>query len=322
VQQMMGGDPGQMLRPAGAALAGLQAGQVIGQLAQQLTGQYELGIPTAPRAEAYHLAVNVTDVFAGYELDLREADLVLALHEAAHRRLYHAIPWLEAHVQSLVARFAAGTTVDEARLRELSDELMMGVDPDDPDALRAAMERAAGFRLRPTDEQLQVLERLQTVVCLVGAWARHEVARAVEGRLQSLGRIDEVLRRRRASKGDGEELLAALLGLDLQPEDETVGERFVVAVEEAAGPAGLHRALAHPENLPTAEELADPGRWLARTADELGVPDDASELFGDLGDAPVEASADQRVRELDTPQPGDEPDGDDGDEPGPDPAGE
>jgi hypothetical protein len=144
---------------------------------------YDLGIPTAPRAEAHLLPVNVAEAFDGYELDPTEVAIVLALGEAAHRRLYHAVPWLEAHVQSLVARFAAGTTVDEQRLRELSDDLMVGVDPEDPEALRAAMERAAQVRLEPTAEQQRVLERLQGVVCLVGAWARHEVARAVEGRL-------------------------------------------------------------------------------------------------------------------------------------------
>ena len=294
VQQLMGGDPGAMLRPAGAALAGLQAGQVIGQLAQQLLGQYDLGIPTAPRSEAHHLAVNVTESFDGYDLDLTEVAVVLALTEAAHRRLYHAIPWLEAHVASLVTRFAAGTVVDADRLREVSEELMMGVDPEDPDALRAAMERAAGFRLSPTPDQQRVLERLQGVVCLVGAWARHEVARAVEHRLPSLGRIEEVMRRRRAARGDGEQLLAGLLGLDLKPDDETVGEAFVTTVEEALGPEGLHRALAHPENLPDADELNEPSRWLARMADDMDVPDDASALFGELGDAPHEASADER----------------------------
>jgi uncharacterized protein (DUF2342 family) len=154
-----------------------------------------------------------------------------------------------------------------------------------------------------------VLARLQAVVCLVGAWARHEAARAAEGRLPSLGRIEEVLRRRRATRGDGEELLASLLGLDLKPDDETVGERFVVAVEAALGPAGLHRALAHPENLPDAAELADPASWLARTsADDLDVPADASELFGDLGDAPVEGTAEERAHEQDR-DPGEDEDG-------------
>ncbi len=295
LEQLMNQDPGEMIRPTGAMLAGLQAGQVIGQLASQLTGQYDLGIPTAARDQAFHLAVNVTEDFEGYDLDLREVAIVLALTEAAHRRLYHAIPWLEAHVHSLIARFASGTTVDARRLQELSEEMMSGVDPEDPESLKAAMEQAASMRIEPTEEQRRILERIQGVVCLVGAWARHEVARAVDGRLPTLDRIEEVLRRRRATHGDGEQLLATLLGIDLKPDDESVGERFVAAVDEALGAEGLHRALAHPENLPDATELADPGQWLARTAEDPDVPDDASALFAELGDAPREQSADERL---------------------------
>ncbi len=323
-EQMMGQDPGQMMRPAGAALAGLQAGQVIGQLARQLYGQYDLGIPTAPREEAYHLIVNVADDLDGYDLDATEVAVVMALTEAAHRRLYHAVPWLEAHVASLVARFASGTVVDGDRLRQVTEELTLGIDPEDPESLQSAMERAAGFQLQPTEEQQRVLSRLQSVVCLVGAWARHEVARAIEGRLPSYERISEVLRRQRVVKGDGEELLTALLGLDLMPEDESVGEAFVATVEAALGPAGLHRALAHPENLPDADELADPGSWLARTSDDPDVPDDAAALFGELTDAPREGSYDERVSERDaeeTEQGDGEADDEDGSGGGGSPAG-
>jgi putative hydrolase len=291
-----GMDLGAMMRPMGAMLAGLQAGQVIGELSRQLLGQYELGIPTAARAEAHLLAINAEEAFDGWDLDPTEVAITLALTEAAHRRLYHAVPWLEAHISSLVARFAAGTQVDAERLQEMSQELMTGVDPDDPEALEDAMARAADFRLEPTADQRRVLERLQGVVCLVGAWARHEVARAVEGRLPSLPRIEEVLRRRRAERGDGEELLSTLLGLDLKPDDERLGERFVEVVEQARGPEGLRRALDHPENLPDAEEMGDPARWLERTGEESEVPDDPSALFGDLAEAPVEESAQERTR--------------------------
>ncbi len=318
VANMMGGDMSQMLRPASAALAGLQAGQVIGQLAQQLLGQYDLGIPTAPRGEAHHLAVNVAESFEGYDLDATEVAVVLALTEAAHRRLYHAVPWLEDHLRSLVARFADGTVVDAERLQRMVEDLMVGVDPDDPDELRAAMEKAAGLRLEPTDAQQRVLERLQGVVCLVGAWARHEVDRAAAGRLPGHGRIQEVLRRRRATRGDGEALLAGLLGLDLKPTDESAGERFIETVGNVLGPEGLHRALAHPENLPDADELDDPGSWLERMDHDADIPDDASALFGELGDAPVEGSADER-----TTGSGDDPDdaGNDGADGPDDPSG-
>ncbi len=321
-EQFLSSDPAAMLRPAGASLAGLQAGQVIGQLARQLYGQYDLGLPTAPRGAAHHLAVNVAEDFEGYDLDATEVAIVLGLTEAAHRRLYHAIPWLEAHIASLVARFASGTVVDRSRLEELTNELTSGVDPEDPDSLREAMERASTFRLEPTAEQQRVLHRLQGVLCLVGAWARREVDRAVEGRLPSLPRIQEVLRRRRATRGDGEQLLATLLGLDLKPADEGLGESFVEQVEDALGEDGLHRALAHPENLPSGEELADPGAWLARMAADDDVPDDASALFGDLGDAPREASAEERGRTDDGGDGGDGGDGEAGGDAGGDTGGD
>jgi putative hydrolase len=292
---MLGGmDLSAVLRPLGATLAGVQVGQILGQLSRQLLGQYELGLPTAPRAHAVAIAVNVADAFGGWDLDMREVHVALALHEAAHRRLYHAVPWLEAHIHGLIAQFANGTRLDAGQLQGLADELMRTVDPDDPESMQEAMERAAAFRLEPTPEQQRLLDRLQGVVCLVQAWARYEVARAARGRLTQLDQIDEILRRRRATVGDGEALLAQLLGLNLKPDDETVGDVFVEAIAAGPGTDALEEALAHPENLPDRDELADPSRWLLRMAAADAVPDDASALF-DLGDAPVEGSAAERA---------------------------
>ena len=289
-----GVDPAAALRPAAATLNALQAGQVIGTLARQVHGHRDLGLPTAPAATAGLVAVNVADTFAGYDLDPTEVAVVLAVTEAAHRRLHHAIGWLDAHVVTLIGRFAAAMTVDEEQLRGLAEQMEQELDPDDPDAFQRALARAARLRLEPNAQQRPVLTQLQVVVGLVGAWARHEARVTLTGRLPGLDRIEEVLRRRRAVQGDGEELLAGLLGLDLRPDDPEVAERFVATVLDALGTRGLERALAHPENLPAADELADPGAWLARSVDEVAVPDDVATLLGDLGEAPTEASADER----------------------------
>lgn len=289
------GDPGAALRPAAATLNALQAGQVIGTLACQVHGHRDLGVPTAPRSTAGLIAVNVAATFDGYDLDATEVAVVLAVTEAAHRRLHHGIAWLDEHVIRLIGRFAAAMTVDESQLRELAEQMEQQLDPDDPDAFRRALERAGRLRLEPNTAQRAILGQLQVVVGIVGAWARHEARMTLEGRLPGLGRIEEVLRRRRAVQGDGEELLAGLLGLDLRPEDETVAERFVATVLDVLGTQGLEQALAHPENLPDAEELADAGLWLARNAGDVEVPDDVASLLGGLGEAPTEASADERA---------------------------
>lgn len=311
---LFGADLSTMLRPMGGVLMGLQAGNVIGQLSRQMLGQYDLGLPTVTPEVAYHLAVNVEEGLGGYDLDETELAVSLALHEGAHRRQYHAVPWLSGHLRSLVASFAAGTSIDPQQLLDTSRDLMGDVDPQDPESLRRAVERAGRFRLEPTREQRRVLERIQGVICLLQAWARREVHEAASGRLPNLERIDEVLRRRRAEQGDGERLLADLLGLDLRPDDESVGDRFIDEVQAARGLAGLRRALAHPENLPDAEELEDPSRWLVRMAGGESVPDDPSALFGE-GDAPVERSAEERLRDHrdgGADDPDDDPDDPDG----------
>lgn len=313
---MRGQDPGAMLRPAAATLNALQAGQVIGSLARQVHGHRDLGVPTAPGSHAGLVAVNVAATFEGYELDAGEVAIAVAVTEAAHRRLHHAVGWLDTHVESLVARFAAATTVDEDQLRRVAEQVQHDLDPEDPEAFARALERAGRLRLEPNPAQQVVLAQLQTIVGLTGAWARHEARVAVAGRLPSLDRIEEVLRRRRATRGDGEELLAGLLGLDLHPPDEGVAERFVTTVLDVLGTDGLRRALAHPENLPDDAELADPGSWLVRAADEVEVPDDVASLLGGLGTAPHEASADERGRpdadasDADASDASDDPDGD------------
>jgi uncharacterized protein (DUF2342 family) len=55
------------------------------------------------------------------------------------------------------------------------------------------------------------------------------------------------------------------------------GERFVRSIAESRGRAALARMWEGPETLPSAEEIAEPGRWVSRV---LGV-----------GSAPREATA-------------------------------
>lgn len=291
-------DPAQLLQPVGATLAGLQAGQVLGELAGNLLHGTELGIPTGPRSTALFVAPNIAETFSGWELDDTEVMVVLALHEAANRRLFHAVAWLEAHVHELVATFAEGTEVDPDQLRRMTEDLMLGVDPSDPEQLQEAMQSASQLRLTPTPDQQRVLGRIQGVTALVGAWTRREVAEAAADRLPSRVRIEEVLHRRRATRADGDQLLASLLGLDITHDDPTLGDEFVAVVVDELGARGLHEAIGHPENLPDLDELRDPTAWLSRVGGQGDVPDDPAALLdGDaaLGDAPVEGSAEDRI---------------------------
>ena len=52
--------------------------------------------------------------------------------------------------------------------------------------------------------------------------------------------------------------------MDLKLEQYAKGERFVRAIAEARGRPALARIWDGPESLPSAEEIADPDRWISR----------------------------------------------------------
>jgi putative hydrolase len=294
LQQFLNQDPAQFLAPAARALAGLQAGQVLGELATRLLYQHEFTLPTASHTDAVILPGNISDSFAGYGLDMRDVTVTIALEEAAFRRVFHAIGWLNQHLVGLFEQFAAGISFDKDLLEQLSRDFIGEFDVSDEDSLKAAMERAARFTLPPNEKQQQVLNQLHAVLGVVGAWARREARSVAEQRIPSYATIQEVLRRRRASAGDGEEKLQSLLGLTLTSADTHAADTFIDVITDTLGTNGLLKALAHPENLPTVDELAQPQLWQQRI-DINPIPDDLSALFDSLGDAPVEPSATERL---------------------------
>jgi hypothetical protein len=88
--------------------------------------------------------------------------------------------------------------------------------------------------------------------------------RALEGRLPGLAAIEAAVARRDAEPQSPARLFALLLRADPDRAAATRGERFCREVLAATDIDGLDRVWAHPEHLPTAEELDVPGRWLER----------------------------------------------------------
>jgi uncharacterized protein (DUF2342 family) len=52
--------------------------------------------------------------------------------------------------------------------------------------------------------------------------------------------------------------------MDVKLEQYRLGERFADEVVKRQGMQGLNRVWESPENLPTLEEVRDPGPWMAR----------------------------------------------------------
>lgn len=242
-----------MLGKAGGAMFGTQVGQALGGLAGEVLTASDIGLPLGPAGKAALVPVNVRAFAEGLDVEEEDVFLYLALREAAHQRLFAHVPWLRAHLLAAVEDYGRGTTIDVSKIQES----MTGIDPMNPASLQDALEGGL-FDPESTPAQKAALVRLETVLALVEGWVDEVVGQATESRMPSASKLQEAVRRRRAAGGPAESTFAALVGLDLRPRRLRDASALWGSLRSRQGSQARDAVWAHPDLLPTSENLDDP----------------------------------------------------------------
>jgi len=270
----------QMMRNLGGTLFAMQLGQVVGQLSSEVVSGGDIGIPLFGDQQAALLPQNVAEFGEGLDVPGDQVQIYLAVRELAHARLFRHSRWLRLHMISSITEFARGITIDTERLESLAE----GFDPSNPEELRDAM--VNGSLIPPkSDAQLAALARLETMLALVEGWVDVVTVEATS-RLPRADAINETVKRRRASGGPAESAFATLVGLELRPRRLREAAAMWQAVTDAVGNEARDALWAHPDILPTSEDLDDPQALVARlTSTAKGEPpvlDDVDQALEDL----------------------------------------
>lgn len=250
-----------MLRQLGGAVFGMQVGQAVGTLAREVFGSSDTGLPLLEVPGSALLPATIAEYGSGLAAPADEVRHFLAVREAAHARLFAHVPWLRAHLLRAVEQYASGIAIDTARM----EEAVRAIDPADPEALREAFSSGV-FALERSAAQDAVLRRLETALALVEGWVEHVTAAAVAPHLPHGVALREMLRRRRAAGGPAEQTFAALVGLELRPRRARDAATLWATVEKEGGISARDGLWAHPDLLPTAEDLDDVASFSARRA--------------------------------------------------------
>jgi putative hydrolase len=143
------------------------------------------------------------------------------------------------------------------------------------------------FEPQDTPEQQVTLRRLETLLALIEGWVDAVVTDATKDRLPSAAALRETLQRRRATGGPAEQTFSTLVGLELRPRRLREASQLWAAVTEARGRSGRDALWGHPDLLPTADDLDDPGGFAAGHA-VLGEGELTVEAIEQAGEAPPE----------------------------------
>jgi putative hydrolase len=263
----MGADPMAALLPMLAPLLlGVQAGSMIGYLAQHALGRYDLPLAAADQPSLCFVVPNLDAFEESWSLDRPDLRFTVALHEVVHAAM-RSVRWVREHLVTLATDYVSAYEVDPGVLSSRLGDL----DPQDPEALQRLAERPEELLGAMTSaRQGELLERARVFHAVLEGYADDVLGR-VGGRLvPSFSRVHEALARHRIERGEATRFVEQLLGLTLEREDYERGAAFCAGVVERAGPEALNRLWEAPKFTPTGPELDAPGLWLARIDLDLG----------------------------------------------------
>jgi putative hydrolase len=267
--QAMAGPLLGMVQQMGGAMVGGQAGQALGALALEVVGSSDIGLPLAPAGVGALLPSGVKAFGEGLEIDEDEVRLYLALREAAHQRLFEHVPWLRSQLLRAVEDYASGITVDLSKI----EDAVSGIDLNNPEALQQALGGELSLTPEETPQQKAALARLETMLALVEGWVDTVVNAAAKDRLPSSVKLAEAVRRRRAVGGPAERTFATLVGLELRPRRLREAAALWTTLDEARGHDGRDAVWAHPDLMPTAEDLDDPAAFVEGKSGDFDITD-------------------------------------------------
>ena len=166
----------EMMPRLSAMMFSAQIARALAALAGESFGTFDTGIPLSDTSHAALLPHNVAQFSEGLDIPFDEVRQFLAVREAAHRRLFASVPWLEGDLVRAVERYASQIAIDT----EAISEAARSVDPSDPHSVESALSGGV-FALSTTPDQRRALTRVGTVLGLREGGVEVVTARQARG---------------------------------------------------------------------------------------------------------------------------------------------
>jgi len=237
---------------------GAQIGTILGYVARRVLGQYDVFLPPDDDGLIYFVGPNLVDFERRFALHPRDFRLWVAIHEVTHRVQFGVAPWLRGYLGGLVDEYLASISLENGalmgQLKDAAEELQRG---------RGAVEGLGGVLLLLTPPQREIFAKTQAMMSLLEGHASYVMNEVAKDLVTDLPRLRRALAERRSTKGV-EKAFQRAIAFDQKVAQYDAGERFVREVVARGGQDALNQVWSNAANLPTREEVADPGLWVSR----------------------------------------------------------
>jgi putative hydrolase len=262
-------EEGAAVGPIGAAMGpiaplflGLQVGTLVGHLAKESLGRYDIPIARQDGGRLFVVGPNVGAAADEYSLEREAVVRWLAVREIARHLALNSAPWVLSYSRSLITEVVDSTDIDMSDLQRRLVELQS----QSPEAIGEESGFDGEIPFLATERRTKAVERLQAFAAAVEGYAAHSSGAVAPEVLPEAARIEEAMARRAIGVGPGRKMLDNLMGTSIDASLRAAGTTFCAAVVQLRGITTLNEMWAAPDNSPTLEEIKDPFAWLERVA--------------------------------------------------------
>lgn len=242
-------DPATLMKLLGNTSFSMQLGRGAGELSSQVRGGFDQGIPLLKNPAGALIPQNIKEYADSLQMETEEVMAFLALHEAAHARLFSSVPWLMPRFEALTGKYARGISIDldamEEQLREAAEI--------NPESIQGAI-NLSNVGIEDTPEQVEALHSLENLLTMVEGWVDCVVWRAGMAHIPHIEQLREMNRRERAVGGPAQQTFESLLGLHLHPKRLREAAGVWEGITNDDGYEARDSKWGHPDLLPRLDE--------------------------------------------------------------------
>ncbi|MEA2433854.1 MAG: hypothetical protein QOG54_1311 [Actinomycetota bacterium] len=251
---------GAVMKQITPLLMGIQTGTLVGHLANEALGRYDLPIPREDDGTLFFVAPNLAAVADKYQFEASSFHKWFALNESARHVVATSRPWTIKYFRSLIVELTTAIEIDVSDLERRLVELQSG-------SMEALQEGIGGERfmpLVPNERHRLAALRLRSFNAIFDGYGNHAASAVARHLVADEAKIAEGMARYEAEPSEGRGMLAGILGIERDRALETAGSTFCAAVVKMRGMDSLNKVWDAPDNLPTMDEIKDPFAWMER----------------------------------------------------------
>ena len=242
-------EDGEDSNPLADRAGAIQTGLALGWASGKVLGQYEALVDPG---RLLLVAPNIVQVAQTLDVDERDFQLWVCLHEETHRLQFGAVPWMQEHFIGLIKEMIGAEKLPGSsypwRIIRVINSLIRADD-------------SSVIELVQSDDQVRIYRKIVALLTLLEGHADFVMDQGGPDLVPSVAEIRQKFEARRDSN---KKLASRLLGMDEKLMQYRKGEAFVRSCVTQMGIADFNVVWAAPENLPDMSEIENPSAWRTR----------------------------------------------------------